>query len=79
MIALDKQAHFFSGAVITFSVAAFGFPVIGLAIALIAAILKEVYDSFHPDNHTKDVWDAMATTVGGLYAFLVVLLPTWIK
>jgi ABC-type nickel/cobalt efflux system permease component RcnA len=64
MIPLDKQAHFFSGG----TIAAMALP-FGLAVAVVvlgvAAFGKEVYDKFHPENHTADIWDAIATLAGG--------------
>jgi len=36
-----------------------------LLVALIAG-LKEWYDSKHPDIHTADIWDFIATTLGGV-------------
>ena len=49
-------------------------PFIALSISAINSILivlsigiaKEIYDGKHPDIHTKDWWDAIATTSGGL-------------
>jgi len=74
-IQIDKQAHALSGAVLVL------LPVIasrplwwGLLICLAAALAKEVYDSRHPDVHTCDVWDAIATCAGGALASLFVLL-----
>jgi len=74
-IPLDKQAHALSGAVLVM------LPVIasrplwwGLLICLGAALAKEVYDLRHPDHHTCDFWDAIATASGGALAALFVLL-----
>lgn len=79
MIALDKQAHFLAGAVIVFTMAAFGYLFLGLAVACVAAVLKEVYDGMHPEEHTKDSLDALATIAGGVYGWLIVSLPLWIN
>jgi hypothetical protein len=69
----DKQAHFICGLVI----AALLTPFIGaysiLVVAVIAA-LKEIYDARHPDKHTADIWDWVATTLGGLVGFVTVSL-----
>jgi hypothetical protein len=69
----DKQMHFLSG----FIIAAVLTPFIGaysiLVVAVIAA-LKEIYDARHPDKHTADFMDWVATTLGGLVGFVVVAL-----
>lgn len=61
----DKLAHFIGGAVI-YAVAHFVSPFIGLTAVAVAAVGKEIYDWFHRDKHTPDVWDAVATMLGGL-------------
>jgi len=45
----------------------------GLAVAIIGAVGKEIYDYLHKDNHTPDVWDAVATTLGGLLGYIIYL------
>ena len=69
----DKQMHFLSG----FIIAAVLTPFIGaysiLVVAVIAA-LKEIYDARHPDKHTADFWDWVATVLGGLVGFVIVAL-----
>jgi hypothetical protein len=69
----DKQAHALAG----FIIAAVLTPFIGaysiLVVAIIAA-LKEIYDYMHPDKHTADFWDWVATTLGGVVGFVVVAL-----
>ncbi len=69
----DKQMHFLSG----FIIAAVLTPFIGaysiLVVAVIAA-LKEIYDALHPDKHTADFWDWVATVLGGLVGFVTVSL-----
>jgi hypothetical protein len=66
---LDKQAHFWSGAIIGFVSYIF----IGcwaiLGVALIA-LIKEVYDYKHP-NHTADFWDWVATVLGGILGLIL--------
>lgn len=44
----------------------------GLMLAVIGAVVKEIYDRQHP-NHTPDVWDAVATILGGLLGFVIYL------
>jgi hypothetical protein len=65
--------HFICG----FIIAAVLTPFIGAASVFIVAIiaaLKEVYDYMHPDSHTADMLDWVATTLGGLVGFIVVAL-----
>jgi hypothetical protein len=69
----DKQAHALAG----FIIAAVLTPFIGLYAVVVVAIiaaLKEIYDALHPDSHTADFWDWVATTLGGLVGFVVVAL-----
>jgi heme/copper-type cytochrome/quinol oxidase subunit 4 len=72
-VAEDKFMHFICG----FIIAAVLTPFIGaysiLVVAIIAA-LKEIYDYMHPDKHTADIWDWVATTLGGVVGFVVVAL-----
>ena len=71
---LDKQAHFYSGYCLALSaalVASNSLPhlmsaVFGLGGAVVAGIGKEVYDKQHPDSHTADIYDLIATSLGGL-------------
>jgi len=73
-IPLDKQAHALSGAILVLLPVIASRPLwLGLLICSFAAIAKEVYDSRHPDAHTCDVWDAIATVSGGALAALYVL------
>jgi hypothetical protein len=68
----DKQMHFICG----FIIAAVLTPFIGfyaVVVVAIIALLKEIYDYFHQDKHTPDVWDAVATTLGGLLGYIIYL------
>ncbi len=69
----DKQMHFLSG----FIIAAVLTPFIGaysiLVVAIIAA-LKEIYDARHPDKHTADFMDWVATVLGGVLGMLIITL-----
>ena len=44
----------------------------GLLLAVIGAVVKEIYDYRHP-NHTADWKDAVATTLGGLLGYIIYL------
>jgi hypothetical protein len=81
-IPLDKQAHFASGACIAFTVAislvphmpentAIGY---GFAASLFAGLAKELWDHFHPTTNTMDVFDFLATALGGAAAGLVLYM-----
>lgn len=73
MIPLDKQAHFFSGAFVFFTIAPWdSFLAAGVCIA--AAVFKEVYDLCNKENHTPDLFDAVATILGGASAWIIRLL-----
>ena len=67
-IPLDKQGHFFAG----YAIAATVFPIThlgSLAVVACIAALKEWYDFKHPLVHTADVYDFVATTLGGAVAY----------
>lgn len=69
----DKQMHFIGGLVI----AAVLTPFIGaysIIIVAIIALLKEVYDYMHPESHTADFWDWVATVLGGVVGFVLISL-----
>ena len=69
----DKQMHFICGLVI----AALLTPFIGaysIVVVAIIALLKEIYDYLHKDIHTPDLWDWVATVLGGLVGFVIVAL-----
>jgi hypothetical protein len=72
-VAEDKFMHFICGLVI----AALLTPFIGaysiLVVAVIAA-LKEIYDARHPDKHTADFMDWVATVLGGVLGMLIITL-----
>jgi hypothetical protein len=72
-VPVDKFMHFACG----FIIAAVLTPFIGaysiLVVAVIAA-LKEIYDARHPDKHTADFMDWVATVLGGVVGFVVVAL-----
>ena len=69
----DKQMHAIGG----FLIALVLTPFIGwYSVVLVAMIAtaKELYDYLHPESHTADFWDWVATTLGGLVGFVVVSL-----
>jgi hypothetical protein len=66
----DKIAHCLIGVILFAIGQLFGY---GLLFAVLGAIGKEIYDYFHQDKHTPDVWDAVATTLGGLLGYIIYL------
>jgi glycopeptide antibiotics resistance protein len=66
----DKVAHCLGGVVLFAIGQLFGY---GLALAILGAVTKEIYDYFHPEKHTADVKDAIATTLGGLLGYIIYL------
>lgn len=65
--------HFACG----FIIAAILTPFIGAYAILVVstiAILKEIYDYEHKDIHTPDIWDWVATTLGGVLGTVIVSL-----
>ena len=72
-VAEDKFMHFICG----FIIAAVLTPFIGfyaVVVVAIIALLKEIYDYLHPESHTADIWDWVATTLGGVVGFVAVAL-----
>lgn len=65
----DKVMHFASGAVVFTMFLPFIGPYYAMLAVIIVAIGKEVYDAMHQDKHTADIWDAVATTLGGVLVF----------
>ena len=74
-VPVDKFMHFISGLLIAVILT----PFIGFYSVLIVALIalaKEVYDYLHPDLHTADIWDWVATTLGGIVGVLLVYVLT---
>jgi len=68
-IPCDKLGHIVAGLFI-YAIFHFISPEFGLLMVLLAAWGKEAYDYFHRDKHTPEVWDMVATMIGGLLAFI---------
>ena len=69
-IPADKQLHFISGAILGINLT----PFIGWASILwvsAIAMLKEVYDLLHRNKHTPDIWDWVATSLGGVLGMVI--------
>ena len=71
----DKQAHFASGVIlgIVLFLLTGSFGISFVSVSLVA-MFKEVYDLLHRNKHTPDVWDWVATTLGGLFGGLLTKL-----
>jgi VanZ family protein len=72
-VPLDKQAHFATGAIGGVVISCFLGFYAGVVIMAILAFAKEAYDA-HNTGHTSDVWDWVATTLGGIIGSLVILI-----
>lgn len=66
-IPYDKLQHFGAGLVIAaLVVIVTGSLILAGAAVLLAGVAREVYDAFHPDTNTVDIWDVVATCAGWL-------------
>jgi hypothetical protein len=43
-----------------------------VVVVAIIALLKEIYDALHPDKHTPDFWDWVATSLGGVLGYTLI-------
>ena len=72
MVSLDKQAHFLAGTTICLSFALFVSPILGLITAIVLGAVKELWDG--RGHGTKDIWDFVATALGGVVGFVLILI-----
>ena len=63
----DKVLHFFVGLILCLVAGVLINPATGLLLGVIAGVLKEIYDKYN--NGTVDVLDSLATTIGALIGF----------
>ena len=71
----DKQMHFLSGAILAIAILLVtGSPSVSFVSVSLVACLKEVYDLLHKDKHTPDVWDWVATSLGGAFGIILILV-----
>jgi hypothetical protein len=70
----DKVMHFAVGVVLFAVLLPFVGSITSMAVVATAAVGKEIYDYLNKDNHTPDVWDALATIAGGGVGLLCVVL-----
>lgn len=75
-IPYDKALHFIAGSIVSAFAPAIGDSLLlPVALAAVAGVGKEIYDSFHRDRHTVDPLDFVATTAGALPVTLAIALP----
>ena len=68
-IPADKVMHCMMGAVLFAVLLPFIGSIYAVAAVTIIGFAKEVYDMMNKESHTPDIWDALATTAGGLLGF----------
>lgn len=66
----DKLLHFIAGVVVYLIANVFTDPFNAVAISVLIGALKEIYDSFD-SKRTPDVFDFIATCLGGISGFLI--------
>lgn len=66
----DKKLHFLGGFFLSFSFS-FVSPLVGFCVAIFAGWAKEQYDQRHPESHTKDEKDMLATWFGGVVGIIL--------
>ena len=67
---LDKQAHFATGVLGGVAISCFLGFYAGVTIMTTIAFAKEAYDA-HNTGHTSDVWDWVATVLGGVLGLIL--------
>ena len=72
-VPLDKQAHFFTGVLGGVAISCFLGFYAGVTIMTTIAFAKEAYDA-HNTDHTSDVWDWVATTLGAILGSLLIII-----
>ena len=65
----DKANHFIYGLGLFIALAFAHDPIFALALVVAVGIVKEVYDKV-TGTGTPDVWDAVATSLGGLAGYI---------
>lgn len=66
---LDKCYHLIGG-IVLFSLGNFYSATFGLCLVIAMGIGKELYDYLNRENHTPDLWDAVATIAGGMLGYI---------
>lgn len=73
MLKQDKANHLIYGLIIFGLFKVIFNPLIGIMMCTIFGIFKEIYDSFHKEKHTTDIYDAISTIVGGIIGLLILI------
>lgn len=68
----DKKLHILCGFAICVFVGILFNSNVGLLVACLAGIGKEVYDYFHPKQHSVELADFLATVFGGIIGFIII-------
>ena len=66
----DKLLHYIVGIWIQLIFSKFININVGLIMVIAIGIGKEIYDKKHPDKHTADLYDVIATVLGGITVYL---------
>ena len=69
----DQVYHFAGGVLLVAATVPFVGVLSGFLTVVIIGAAKEGYDYLHRDKHTPDVWDAVATALGGLVGLFITL------
>ena len=71
----DKALHLIGGAALFLAALVLGAPpLVALAVVVVAAVVKELYDLAHRQAHTPDPWDAIYTAAAAVVGYLVMVL-----
>lgn len=72
MIPTDKIGHFLGGWAIAASVMLMGQPLwVAAAIVLGVGFVKEAWDAMHPEKHSPEIFDLLATCCGWIPVALI--------
>lgn len=72
---VDKVKHFLAGVLIfTFCFILGSNHVFSMVMVIIVGAGKEIYDYYHPQQHTVEAFDLLATILGGVFVWWGLLL-----
>jgi len=72
----DKALHMIAGLIISLVLGWLYGPLMGLAVAIVAGIVKELWD--YMGHGTSDFGDALATAEGGVAGGLLVIFVSYV-
>lgn len=67
---LDKKLHFICGFIICFIIGLYNAQ-LGLVACAAAGAGKEMFDFLHPEKHSVELMDFIATCCGGIVAYIL--------